>query len=215
LATEDFMSIFIFLKGFLVGLFMCAPVGPIGLLSVKRTLTHGRAAGAVSVLGAAAADGLYCALAGFGITLISNFFERGHLWVELIGVLILILLGMKIFFSPPSPETPKNDTVGLVADFTSAFFLMLANPAPLLVYTAAFTALGVPGWKGDFLSTAVLVAGVVAGSALWAPILVGVTTLIRPQFNSYQLEIINKVAGAVLALLGLIFGFATLFGQHT
>jgi threonine/homoserine/homoserine lactone efflux protein len=212
---DGFMGFVIFLKGFFVGLFMCAPIGPIGLLSVKRTLTHGRAAGVVSVFGAAAADGLYCTLAGFGITLISNLLEREHLWLELAGGLILILLGVKIFFSQSSTETPANDTVGLVADFTSAFFLMLANPVPLLVYTAAFTALGVPGWRGDFLSTAVLVAGVVAGSALWAPILVGVTTLVRPQFNPHQLQIINKVAGAALALFGLILGLVTLFGRHT
>lgn len=209
------MSIFIFLKGFAVGLFLCAPVGPIGLLSVKRTLTHGRAAGAVSVLGAAAVDGLYCTLAGFGITLISNFLERGHVWLELAGGLMLILLGMHMFFSQPSPETSENDTVGLVADFTSAFFLMLTNPVPLLAFTAAFTALGVPGWQGDFLSTTVLVAGVVVGSAIWAPILVGVTTLVRPQFNCFQRQIINKVAGTVLVLLGILLGFVSLFGRQT
>ncbi len=208
------MSIFIFLKGFFVGLFLCAPIGPIGLLAVKRTFTHGRAAGVASVLGASAADVLYRALAGFGITLISNFLEREHLWLELCGGLILILLGLKIFFSEPVPKTPKNDTVGLVADFTSAFLLMFANPVPLLVFTAAFTALGVPGWRGDFLSTAVLVSGVFAGSALWAPILVGVITQFRPQFDSYQLRIINKGAGAVLALSGLILGLVTLFRGH-
>src|SRR5512139_2322421 len=102
------MSIFIFLQGFFVGLLLCAPIGPIGLLSVKRTLTHGRAAGVASVLGASAADVLYCALAGFGITLISSFLERQHLWLELSGGLILILLGMRIFFSEPTPKTLTN-----------------------------------------------------------------------------------------------------------
>ena len=76
---------------------MCAPVGPVGLLSVKRTLTQGRAAGMASVLGAATADLLYCCLAGFGITLISNFLEEKHIWVELAGGLILVLFGNQNF----------------------------------------------------------------------------------------------------------------------
>ena len=94
---------------------------------------------------------------------------------------------------------------------------MLANPFPLVIFTATFTALGVPGWKGDLVSTAILVAGVFAGSALWSPILVGAATLFRPQLNSSQLKIVNQIAGVIMAMLGLILGFSILIaGQgHT
>lgn len=205
----------IFIKGLLIGLFMCAPVGPVGLLSVKRTLTQGRAAGLASVLGATTADLLYCCLAGFGITLVSNFLKEKHLWLELAGGLILVCLGIKIFFSEPDTQPTNNGPTNLLGDFTSTFALMLANPLPLVVFTATFTALGVPGWKGDFISTAILMAGVFAGSALWAPILVGVATLFRPQLNSRQLKLVNQIAGAIMAVLGLVLVFSILVGWQT
>jgi len=200
----------VFVKGLLIGLIMCAPVGSVGLLSVRRTLTQGRAAGLASVLGASTADMLYCSLAGFGITLISNFLQEKHLWLELGGGLILILLGIKIFFSEPTQQAPNNGPTGLLGDFTSTFLLMLANPFPLVIFTATFTALGVPGWKGDFVSTAILVAGVFCGSALWSPLLVGVATYFRPQLNLNQLKLVNRISGAIMALLGLILGFLLL-----
>lgn len=200
----------VFIKGLLIGIFMCAPVGPVGLLSVKRTLTQGRAAGMASVLGAATADLLYCSLAGFGITLISNFLEETHEWLELAGGLILILLGIKIFFSKPAAPTTNNGATNLLGDFTSTFLLMLANPFPLVLFTATFTALGVPGWKGDFVSSGILVAGVFVGSALWSPVLVGAATLFRPQLNSSQLKLVNQVAGAIMATLGLILEISIL-----
>ena len=128
----------VFIKGLLIGIFMCAPVGPVGLLSVKRTLTQGRAAGIASVLGAATADLLYCCLAGFGITLISNFLEEKHVWLELAGGLILVLLGINIFFSKPAAQTANNGATNLFSDFTSTFLLMLANPFPLVLFTATF-----------------------------------------------------------------------------
>ncbi len=200
----------VFIKGLLIGIFMCAPVGPVGLLSVKRTLTQGRAAGMASVLGAATADLLYCSLAGFGITLISNFLEETHEWLELAGGLILILLGIKIFFSKPAAPTTNNGATNLLSDFTSTFLLMLANPFPLVLFTATFTALGVPGWKGDFVSSGILVAGVFVGSALWSPVLVGAATLFQPQLNSSQLKLVNQVAGAIMATLGLILEISIL-----
>jgi threonine/homoserine/homoserine lactone efflux protein len=202
----------VFIKGLLIGIFMCAPVGPVGLLSVKRTLTQGRAAGLASVLGAATADLLYCCLAGFGITLISNFLQEKHEWLELAGGLILVCLGIRIFFSKPATQTANNGPTSLLGDFTSTFALMLTNPFPLVVFTATFTALGVPGWKGDFISTSILVAGVFAGSALWSPILVGVATFFRPQLNSRQLKLVNQIAGVIMAVLGLVLVFAILLG---
>ncbi len=92
---------------------------------------------------------------------------------------------------------------------------MLANPLPILVLTAAFTALGVTRWQGDFVATFILVAGVFVGSATWAPILVGVASLFRPQLDSQRLRVISKLAGAIIALFGAALGFATLIGWQT
>ncbi|HTY23264.1 MAG TPA: LysE family transporter [Desulfomonilaceae bacterium] len=202
----------IFFTGLFVGLFMCAPVGPIGLLCVNRTLTQGRARGLASVLGASTADAVYCIIAGFGITLISNFIEQKQLWLELVGGLILVLLGVKVFFSHPAIQAPENKRTSLMGHYTSAFALMLANPFPILVLTAAFTALGVTRWQGNFAATVILVGGVFVGSATWAPILVGIANLFKPQLDSHQLRVISKFAGALIALFGATLGLATLVG---
>lgn len=205
----------IFLKGLLVGLLMCAPVGPVGLLCVNRTLTQGGSRGLASVLGASTADAVYCCVAGFGITLISNFIEQKQLWLELAGGMILVLLGIRVFFSDPACQTHENNRTGLMAHYTSAFALMLANPLPIVVLTAAFTALGVTRWQGNFVATLVLIAGVFAGSATWAPILVGIANWFRPQLDSQQLRIISKFAGTIIALFGATLGLTTLVGWQT
>jgi threonine/homoserine/homoserine lactone efflux protein len=194
---------FIFIKGFVVGLLMCAPVGPIGLLCVRRSIAYGRASGFASVLGAAVVDGLYCLIAGLGITVIANFLRDEEVWIRLVGGWLLIAVGVKIFLSPPREAAGPNNGAGLLKAFSSAFVVMLANPMPILVFTAAFTALGIHGWRGDSLSTIALVSGVFCGSAVWAPILVTVINLIRPRFDTEHLRMLNRIAGSVIAALGL------------
>jgi threonine/homoserine/homoserine lactone efflux protein len=176
-------------------------MGPIGLFCVRKTLIDGRFAGFASVLGASTVDALYCAIAGLGITFISNFLTSEKTLISLAGGLILIIVGIKFFFSQLTEKTPENRGHGIFSSFFSAALLMLTNPLAIIVFSAAFTALGVHGWKWDYTLTAALVLGVFAGSALWAPILITVLSLFRFQFNGSQLILMNKVAG------GILFGF--------
>ena len=191
------------MKGLIVGLIVCVPLGPIGLLCMRRTLIDGWIAGLVSILGASLMDGIYCAVAGLGMTFISTFLQHEQVMIRLIGGLILLLVGARIFFARPPETTPQTRNGGLLGSFTSIILIMLTNPMPILVFSAAFTALGVYGWRGDYTSTAVLVAGVFCGSALWAPILVFAVRLFQSAFSAQQSKHINRISGIVMAGFGV------------
>jgi threonine/homoserine/homoserine lactone efflux protein len=167
-------------------------------------------AGLVSVLGASTADGLFCLIAGLGVTYIANLLMNEQTAFTLLGGIILIALGFKLFFTQPGQKTPEVFGKGLLDAYVSSFLLMLANPMLIFVFSAAFTALGVHGWKGDYLSTAILVAGVFLGSALWAPILVMTVSLFKPQFGPGQQMILNRVSGVIIFGFGVAAGILSL-----
>lgn len=191
-----------FISGIVIGLITCAPIGPIGLFCVRRTLTYGRTIGVASLLGASTADAVYCTIACLGLTVVSNFLEQQHVWLNLTGGLVLILLGVWIFLSQPKEKGPKRERKGILDAYSSTFLLMLTNPAPILVFSATFTALGIQGWAGDPLSTAILIAGVFIGSAAWSPILVVLGTVFRFKYNPDRIILVNKVSGIIIGALG-------------
>ena len=197
------MATILFIKGLIIGFVICAPMGPIGFFCVRKTLLDGRLAGFAAVLGASTVDALYCAIAGLGISFISNFLTNEKTLIRLVGGLILIIVGIKFFLTKLAEKPPETRGHGIPSSFFSAALLMLTNPLAIIVFSAAFTALGVHGWKWDYSLTAALVLGVFAGSALWAPILITVLSLFRFQFNGSQLILINRVAGAILFGFGL------------
>lgn len=200
------MASLVFYNGLAVGFLMCAPIGPIGLMCVRRTIMEGRRAGMASVLGASTVDALYCSLAGLSISFLTGLLEGERHLLQAAGGLVLMLVGLRIFTSTVPVERRLKRTRGTIQSFVSTFLLTLANPMPILVFSAAFTLLGIRGWRGESLSTAAMVAGVFAGSALWSPILVTIVTLFRPQFDASRTLWFNRVIGSLIALIGLIAG---------
>ena len=201
-----------FIKGLVLGFIICVPFGPIGLLCVRRTLMDGKVAGIACVLGASVVDALYCAIAGLGVSYISNFLSDERAVLRVAGGLILIAMGVKIFFTHPAEKTPEASGHGLVASFGSSFFLMLTNPLAILVFTATFSALGIGGWQDAYISTGMLVIGVFVGSALWAPIFVAGVNLFSPRLTLSQLRLANEVAGIILVLFGVLVCLLALLG---
>ncbi|NTV41746.1 MAG: LysE family transporter [Syntrophobacteraceae bacterium] len=184
-----------FVKGLIAGFVICIPFGPIGLLCVMRTLTDGKVAGIASVLGASVMDAVYCAVAGLGVSYISSFLNKESMVLRLAGGLLLIAMGIKIFFTHPTEKTPEATGHGLLASFGSSFFLMFTNPMAILVFTATFSALGIAGWEDAYSATAILVAGVFVGSSLWAPILVAAVATLKPRLTLAQLRLANRISG--------------------
>ncbi len=206
------MELAFFIKGLILGFIICVPFGPIGLLCVRRTLMDGKVAGVASVLGASVVDAIYCAIAGLGVSYISNFLSNERTVLRLAGGLILIAMGIKIFLTHPTEKTPEATGHGLLASFGSSFFLMLTNPLAILVFTATFSALGIGGWQDAYISTAMLVMGVFVGSALWAPIFVAGVNLFSPQLTPSQLRLANRTAGVILFGFGVVAGLLALLG---
>ncbi len=200
--------IWTFLRGVLIGFSIAAPVGPIGALCIRRTLTNGRAAGLVSGLGAATADATYGAVAGFGLTVISGELIGQQQWLRLVGGLFLCYLGVRTLRAAPASLAPEPMTrSGLVAAYGTTFLLTLTNPMTILLFAAIFAGLGIVVAR-DYASAALLVAGVFMGSALWWLILSSAAAAVRERLRPGMLRWISRGAGIVI----LAFGAIALFG---
>ena len=198
------MDITFLLRGLLIGFSIAAPVGPIGVLCIRRTLTDGRAAGLVSGLGAATADALYGCIAGFGLTLISNFLVSQQLWLRLVGGLFLCYLGIKTLLSKPAEQAAVAKGSGLLGAYASTFFLTVTNPMTIISFAAIFAGLGLASSTGSYAAAGMLVAGVFLGSALWWLLLSGGVGLLRDRFNTAGLLWVNRISGVIITGFGLL-----------
>jgi len=193
------------LKGFLIGLAIAAPVGPIGVLCIRRTLADGRSIGFLSGLGAATADMSYGAVAAFGLTAIQNVLVSQQLWLHRLGGLFLIYLGVRTFLARPADiAATENTRLGGLSAYLSTLGLTLANPATIISFTFIFAGLRLADSHGDYLSAAALVAGVFVGSAVWWLMLSGVVSLLRERFSSRWMMWVNRLAGAVICAFGTV-----------
>ena len=198
------MDVGLLLKGITIGFAIAAPVGPIGVLCIRRTLAEGRASGFVSGLGAASADALYGLVAALGLTFVSAFLMEGEAWLRLIGGAFLIALGVRIFLKRPAEHVSPTRGSGLVGTYASTFFLTLTNPTTILSFTAIFAGLGAGSEIRDHLSAAFLVLGVFLGSASWWLLLSGGVGLFRAKVTPRSLRWINRLSGTIVAMFGLL-----------
>jgi threonine/homoserine/homoserine lactone efflux protein len=194
----------LFLRGLVIGLSIAAPVGPIGVLCIRRTLTDGRAAGFCSGLGAATADALYGAVAAFGLTAISGVLVGHSTWLRLGGGLFLCYLGIKTFLAPPATEATPARGTGLVGAYVSTLFLTLANPTTILFFVAIFAGFGAAARADSYAGATVLVLGVFLGSALWWLCLSGGVGWIGRRLAPRTIIWINRLSGVVIGGFGVL-----------
>jgi threonine/homoserine/homoserine lactone efflux protein len=196
------MDISFLLRGFIIGFSIAAPVGPIGVLCMRRTLAEGRPSGIVSGLGAATADAIYGSVAGFGLTFISNFLVSQQLWLHLIGGVFLCYLGIRTIVAKPADHAASANGNDLLGAYASTFFLTLTNPMTILFFAAIFAGLGLGSTNGNYLSAGVLVLGIFIGSSLWWLVLSGGVGLFRAKFNVRRLQWINRISGIIITGFG-------------
>jgi len=189
-----------FLKGLVLGFSIAAPVGPIGLLCIQRTLSRGRLHGFVSGLGAATADACYGLVAAFGLGTVVSLLLGLQVWLQLAGGLFLLWLGVKTLLSQAAtrPAAAKADSAGLTGAFLSILLLTLANPVTILSFVAVFAGLGVDHQSGGALA---LVAGIFLGSATWWLLLSCLAGLLRHHLDDGRLRILNIFAGVCILVL--------------
>jgi threonine/homoserine/homoserine lactone efflux protein len=198
------------LKGILIGFSIAAPVGPIGVLCIRRTLTSGRLAGLLSGLGAATADAFYGLLSAGGLTVISGFLIGHQAWLRLVGGLFLGYMGIKTFLTRPAvlvENVTEPKAISRLKDYSSTLLLTLTNPMTILSFAAIFGGLGLGSapvgfTPSGFTPAASLVGGVFLGSAAWWILLSSGMSLLRQKVSSGVLVWVNRISGLVIAGFG-------------
>jgi threonine/homoserine/homoserine lactone efflux protein len=196
------MNFIFLLEGLAIGFSLAAPVGPVGVLCIRRTLTHGSKRGLIVGLSAACADMIYGIVAAFSVTLISDFISTHQQWLRLTGGVLLLVLGYRTFHSHASTDTPINGANGHFRAFISTFLLTLTNPMTLFVFAAVFAGVGLNKIIGDNWSGTFLVAGVFLGSLSWFTLLTALVHFFREKITANGLALVNRIAGTLLILFG-------------
>jgi threonine/homoserine/homoserine lactone efflux protein len=205
----------LFLQSLLIGLSIAAPVGPIGVLTIQRTLQQGSAAGLATGLGAAAADAVYGAIGAYGVTVLISALTAARLPLAVGGGLFLLWLAWSIWRTPLAPQAARVHGAGAGADgspqltrcFAGTFVLTLSNPATILSFIAVFGALA---GRLEVSSPWTMIAGVLLGSALWWLLLSTVVGRLRERFDAHWRRRVNAVSALVLSAFAL-WQFAALW----
>ena len=192
------------LKGIAIGFSLAVPIGPIGILCIRRTLAHDGLRGFVIGLSGATADIVYALVAAFGVSLISDFVLAHQEGMRIAGGLVLLALGIYLVRTTPHTKAPPKQIKNETSVFVSTFFLALTNPMTLFAYAAAFSAIGVEGILGDAASLGLLVGGVFIGALLWFSLLTGLSHLFKKKITAARLNVVNKAAGVLLIIFGLV-----------
>lgn len=190
-----------------MGLSIAAPVGPIGVLCMRRTLAYGRLHGLLSGLGAATADGVYGFIAAFGLTAISSLLINNATPLQLVGGFFLLYLGIRTLIERPTETTekagPETAPLQLSNAYLSTFALTITNPMTILAFLGIFAGLGVEIVAQDGTSALVMVGGVFVGSALWWLLLTSGVSVLRQRITKQHLLWINRFSGLVITVFAI------------
>jgi threonine/homoserine/homoserine lactone efflux protein len=191
------------LRGLAVGLIIAAPVGPVNVLCIQRTIQKGWKSGVLSGFGSAVADTLYGAIAAFGITLVIQFLIREEFWIRTIGGILLMGIGIVYYCKPPRSLEAGGESSSAHSDFISTLLLTLTNPTTVLSFLAVLATLGL-GRQRPLWETSFLVGGIFCGSMAWWIVLASGVNLLRSRINDRGMRWMNRVAGIAIGGFGLV-----------
>ena len=206
------MELQFLIKGFIVGLVVSIPLGPMGVLCIQRTLNKGKSSGFSSGMGIATADAIFALIAGLGISFIIHFLSEQQLIIKIIGGLVIALIGLKIFIANPVKQLKKHRKEGktLFEDFFSILFMALSNPFTIFLYIAIFASLNLHDVSSGYSSALLVVAGVFSGVSLSWFAISTVVNYFRTKIRLRRLMWINRIAGLTIILFG-VFVICSLF----
>jgi threonine/homoserine/homoserine lactone efflux protein len=219
----------IILTGWAIGLVAAVPIGPVNLICIRRTMQFGRSYGFMSGLGAALGDGLFACIAGFSLTAISQLIAGYSLPLQIIGGIMLVVIGLRMFFAPPPPRisdtygplpcgpdgvpslngkacvygTNGNGKQSRTKGMATTFALTISNPATIAWFLTGATALSGLSEGPRFFQAAFWVLGVMLGSATWWFSLTTAVGKAHAMINDRVVVIINRISGALVILFGL------------
>jgi threonine/homoserine/homoserine lactone efflux protein len=199
-----------FIKGFLIGLIVAAPLGPIGIISLQRTFSKGYLAGVFSGLGISTADAIYGAFAVFGVTAMSSFLLSQQLWLRIIGGMVICGFGIRIYSQAGYQKMAASaNNKSCFGAYFSALVLTLVNPALIISFAAIFASLGIT--RTNHYASILLIVGVFSGSAIWWVFLSGVASRLQKRFTDSFVQKINQVSGFLIAGFGIIMVGSAVF----
>ena len=200
------MFLTLLLKGILIGFLVSIPLGPIGILVIQRTVNKSRLAGLMSGMGAALSDTLYAVIAGFSLTFIIDFIRENELLFQAFGAVVVLALGIHIFFKNPVTDLRRNRLKGNThfQDIISSFLVTVSNPLTIFVFLAVFTSSGVAISMEKPYHSFFVILGIFSGAFIWWFSLSGIVSLVKHKINLRILWWINKTAGIIIVLFVLI-----------
>jgi threonine/homoserine/homoserine lactone efflux protein len=182
------MQLDLLIRGFIIGLSIAVPVGPIGVLCIRRTIAEGRVRGFITGLGAATGDATYGGVAAFSLSIVTNLLIGQQIWLRLIGGAFLIYLGVQTFRSRPLEKAVKPKDGGLMINYLSTLLLTITNPLTIVMFTGVFAGFGVS--LIGFDQVAILTLGVFLGSVSWWVILTLIVGFFRSRFNTRWMRLL-------------------------
>lgn len=196
----------IVIKGVLIGLCISVPLGPIGMLTIQRTLNRGQRYGIATGLGATASDLVYTIITLFFLSFVLDFIEQHRFIIQLLGSAVVAIFGYYIFKSNPATQPKPNETVkhSLLGDFFSSFALTFSNPLVLFVLIALFARFEFIGNKTTLFVSIVGILSILGGALLWWNMLTFLVSRFKNKLNMRELKIINQITGVVIILIGFV-----------
>lgn len=199
-------AIDVLLKGIILGLAVSMPPGPIGIVLINRTIKRGWLSGFFSGLGLASADTLLAFLSGLGFTVIISFIKEERFIITLIAALVIIGVGLKVFLSDPVKEFRNREKVNksLWRDYYSVFVLSISNPYTIFIFVAFFSGVHIKGNIRPEMVPFFLIPGVLIGTIAWWFFLSYFVSRFKKNIRLRMIVRINKIAGIVIILIGII-----------
>ena len=201
------------LKGFIIGIFVSVPVGPVGLLCMQRTLNKGRAHGFATALGATSSDLIYAIIAVFSMSFIIDFIEEHHFILQIMGSIIVFLFGLYTYLSNPVKKLTKFhiEKKNHVQDFLTSFGLTITNPLVIFLFIALFARFSFVSENTTFWHNIIGIFFILLGAFFWWVLLVSSVNLFRNRFNPRRLYVVNQSTGVIFMLLAVVSLGYTLF----
>ena len=199
------MELELIFKGVIVGLLVSAPLGPIGVLCIQRTLNRGLISGFISGIGAAVADTIFAIVAALGLTIVVNFIQQQHFYFQILGGLFVLYIGIKIFYTNPIKQLKlqRLGKTNLSQDFFSVLLLTLSNPAAIFLFVAIMAGMQVANDKLSFIQILILVVSIFVGASLWWFFLSTVANRFRKRIRLRSIWWMNKITGTAIFAFGL------------
>lgn len=203
-------------KGLLIGVLVSAPMGPIGMLCIQRTLYKGRWHGFVTGLGATLSDVIYAALTSLAMGFVVNFVESNHDLLQIFGSIVLACFGFYIYRSNPvrALRKQKDTKVSLTQDFISAFLLTFSNVLIVLLYIGLFARFSFFRVEYSFWMILGGVAAIGVGAILWWFVITYVVAKLRRWFNIRSIWFMNRIVGSVIMFVAIVGLLSVLLSSY-